>query len=87
MGLESTDFDENNGQNVCILIYCRLFKIILKCNVFTEEILFDWYSQYSKKDFVNIKVKKFDIGDHSRIEEFIENVSEVLPSPSLSCNL
>jgi len=28
-----------------------------------------------KKDFVNIKVKKFDIGDHSRIEEFIENVS------------
>jgi len=28
-----------------------------------------------KKDFVNIKVKKFDIGEHSRIEEFIENVS------------
>ena len=35
-------------------IIVRLFKIILKCNVFTEEILFDWYSQYSKKDFVNI---------------------------------
>ena len=28
-----------------------------------------------KKAFPNIKVKKFDISDHSRIEEFIENVS------------
>ena len=28
-----------------------------------------------KKDFSNIKVKKFDIAEHSRIEEFIENVS------------
>tara|TARA_B100000029_G_scaffold399310_1_gene397998 strand:- start:218 stop:952 length:735 start_codon:yes stop_codon:yes gene_type:complete len=28
-----------------------------------------------KKKFSNIKVKKFDISDHSRIEEFIENVS------------
>jgi len=28
-----------------------------------------------KKDFTNIKVKKFDIAEHSRIEEFIENVS------------
>ena len=28
-----------------------------------------------KKKYPNIKVKKFDIGDHSRIEEFIENIS------------
>ena len=28
-----------------------------------------------KKQYQNIKVKKFDISDHSRIEEFIENVS------------
>ena len=28
-----------------------------------------------KKEFSNIKVKKFNIGEHSRIEEFIENVS------------
>ena len=28
-----------------------------------------------KKNFPNIKVKKFDISEHSRIEEFIENVS------------
>jgi 3-oxoacyl-[acyl-carrier protein] reductase len=28
-----------------------------------------------KKDYTNIKVKKFDISEHSRIEEFIENVS------------
>ena len=28
-----------------------------------------------KKDYANIKVKKFDISEHSRIEEFIENVS------------
>ena len=27
-----------------------------------------------KKKYPNIKVKKFDIGDHSRIEEFIDNV-------------
>jgi 3-oxoacyl-[acyl-carrier protein] reductase len=27
-----------------------------------------------KKNFPNIKVKKFDISDHSRIEEFIDNV-------------
>jgi len=28
-----------------------------------------------KKEYTNIKVKKFDISEHSRIEEFIENVS------------
>ena len=28
-----------------------------------------------KKKYPNIKVKKFDISEHSRIEEFIENVS------------
>jgi len=28
-----------------------------------------------KKKFPSVKVKKFDIGDHSRIEEFIENVA------------
>ena len=28
-----------------------------------------------KRQFSNIKVKKFDISDHSRIEEFIDNVS------------
>ena len=28
-----------------------------------------------KKNFPNLKVKKFDISEHSRIEEFIENVS------------
>ena len=28
-----------------------------------------------KKIITNIKVKKFDISEHSRIEEFIENVS------------
>ena len=28
-----------------------------------------------KKNFPNIKVKKFDISEHARIEEFIENVS------------
>jgi 3-oxoacyl-[acyl-carrier protein] reductase len=28
-----------------------------------------------KKTYPNIKVKKFDLGDHSRIEEFIENVT------------
>ena len=28
-----------------------------------------------KKEFSNIKVKKFNIGEHSRIEEFVENVS------------
>ena len=28
-----------------------------------------------KKQYPNIKVKKFDLQDHSRIEEFIDNVS------------
>ena len=28
-----------------------------------------------KKQYPNIKVKKFDLSDHSRIEEFIDNVS------------
>jgi len=28
-----------------------------------------------KKKFTNVKVKKFDISEHSRIEEFIENVT------------
>ena len=28
-----------------------------------------------KKKYPNIKVKKFDIGDHSRIEEFIDDIS------------
>ena len=28
-----------------------------------------------KKTYPNIKVKKFDLADHSRIEEFIENVT------------
>tara|TARA_Y100000590_G_scaffold280825_1_gene315518 strand:- start:250 stop:984 length:735 start_codon:yes stop_codon:yes gene_type:complete len=28
-----------------------------------------------KKEYPNIKVKKFDIADHSRIEEFIDNVT------------
>jgi len=28
-----------------------------------------------KKDYKNVKVKKFDISDHSRIEEFIDNVA------------
>ena len=28
-----------------------------------------------KKKYPNIKVKKFDIAEHSRIEEFIDNVS------------
>ena len=28
-----------------------------------------------KKKFPNVKVKRFDISEHSRIEEFIENVS------------
>ena len=28
-----------------------------------------------KKNHTNIKVKKFDISEHSRIEEFIENVT------------
>ena len=28
-----------------------------------------------KKQYPNIKVKKFDISEHSRIEEFIDNVS------------
>ena len=28
-----------------------------------------------KKQFTSIKVKKFDMSDHSRIEEFIENVA------------
>ena len=27
-----------------------------------------------KKDFQNINILKFDISDHSKIEEFIENV-------------
>ena len=31
-----------------------------------------------KKDFPNINVLKFDISDHSKIEEFIENVSSQL---------
>ena len=28
-----------------------------------------------KREYPNIKVKKFDISEHSRIEDFIENVS------------
>ena len=31
-----------------------------------------------KKDFPNINILKFDIADHSKIEEFIENVSSQL---------
>ena len=31
-----------------------------------------------KKEFPNINVLKFDISDHSKIEEFIENVSSQL---------
>ena len=28
-----------------------------------------------KKNYPNIKVKKFDISEHARIEEFVENVN------------
>ena len=31
-----------------------------------------------KKDFPNINILKFDISDHTKIEEFVENVSSQL---------
>ena len=35
-----------------------------------------------KKEFSNINILKFDISDHSRIEEFIENVTSQLTGQS-----
>ena len=40
-----------------------------------------------KKKHPNIKVKKFDISEHSRIEEFIENVSLELNGLDILCNV
>ena len=39
-----------------------------------------------KKDFPNISVLKFDISDHSKIEEFIENVSSQLTGLDILVN-
>ena len=39
-----------------------------------------------KKDFPNINVLKFDISDHSKIEEFIENVSSQLSGLDILIN-
>ena len=39
-----------------------------------------------KKQHPNIKVKKFDISEHSRIEEFIDNVSLELGSLDILIN-
>jgi len=39
-----------------------------------------------KKKYPNIKVKKFDIADHSRIEEFIDNVTLELGSLDILIN-
>ena len=39
-----------------------------------------------KKQYPNIKVKKFDISEHSRIEEFIDNVSLELGSLDILIN-
>ena len=39
-----------------------------------------------KKKYPNIKVKRFDISDHSRIEEFIDNVSLELGSLDILIN-
>ena len=42
---------------------------VLGCGTKTEKL------DLLKKKYPNIKVKKFDIAEHSRIEEFIDNVS------------
>ena len=39
-----------------------------------------------KKDFPNINILKFDISDHSKIEEFIENVSSQLSGLDILIN-
>ena len=39
-----------------------------------------------KKDFPNISILKFDISDHSKIEEFIENVSSQLSGLDILVN-
>ena len=39
-----------------------------------------------KKEFPNINILKFDISDHSRIEEFIENVSSQLTGLDILVN-
>jgi len=39
-----------------------------------------------KKDFPNINILKFDISDHSKIEEFIENVSSQLSGLDILVN-
>ena len=39
-----------------------------------------------KKDFSNISILKFDISDHSKIEEFIENVSSQLSGLDILVN-
>ena len=40
-----------------------------------------------KKDFPNINVLKFDISDHSKIEEFIDNASTQLTGLDILVNL
>ena len=39
-----------------------------------------------KKEFSNINILKFDISDHSKIEEFIENVSSQLTGLDILIN-
>ena len=39
-----------------------------------------------KKNFPNINILKFDISDHSKIEEFIENVSSQLTGIDILVN-
>ena len=39
-----------------------------------------------KKNYPNIKLKKFDISEHSKIEEFIENVNSQLTSLDVVVN-
>ena len=39
-----------------------------------------------KKDFPNISILKFDISDHSKIEEFIENASSLLSGLDILVN-
>ena len=54
--------------NALVEKFLSLDGIVLATGTNTEKL------DLLKKDFPNIKVKKFDISEHTRIEEFIDNV-------------
>ena len=60
--------------------FVSLEGIVLATGTKTEKL------ETLKKDFPNISILKFDISDHSKIEEFIENVSSQLSGLDILVN-